>query len=70
MNWRPMLGLLTLLMRNKGIVLGVGLGDSYAEGGSGNEDDPDEEVFHGDAPYVFTLEFGHGVIVFGESLTR
>jgi hypothetical protein len=30
----------------------IGLRYSHTEGGSGNEDDPDGEIFHGDAPYV------------------
>ena len=32
--------------------IGIGLRDRNAEGGGGNEDDPDEQVFHGEAPYV------------------
>jgi hypothetical protein len=30
----------------------IGLRDRNAEGGGGNEDDPDEEISHGNAPYV------------------
>lgn len=51
---RPMSGLSAMRrhLGGRSEFIGIRLRDRNAEGGGGNEDDPDEEVFHGNAPYV------------------